>query len=442
MYHVRVCTDHTEHRSQQHPNTPHRIITAVYLFTTMSGCPGNDVLLWPPPPTPSTEGTDVDGNHKEEAETTTGTMDLFSCIHEPGADEEEMTLAPGGLMEIHPSKVVFNSETLYPSCTRQVQKRIVEDLQRSYARTSKGRELAVKEWADENQNRGILRLRLRCKKAKCRLQFQVNWDTQQKHWFITRQCVNLAHTCPPPKTKAKERVGGTSKRRRSSATGKNGGPMNTNNGNHHHVPVSSDDDDKNECVPVGTNMPPPDVVVPNGHPHPQPSISVQSAPHLSRSPIAVVTDVDRAEAELLATDFRQWIPPPPEIPASSSNGVVPLSIVPTLPVSVQSTTATYNEAPQLPPPVLHAPTVASPVAPTVASNAVIQNNNSNEHSIAQPPMHTLSISQAQQQQTLQQQVPPNSHTMVQPSTPPQQEQEQVLSVPLLPRTAMQPTEKA
>ena len=71
-----------------------------------------------------------------------------------------------------------------PTNSREVQRHIVADLQRAYARTSQGRELAVKEWADENQNRGILCLRLRCKKAKCKIQlgkYQQFWSNTARH---------------------------------------------------------------------------------------------------------------------------------------------------------------------------------------------------------------------------------------------------------------------
>ncbi|KAL7566828.1 hypothetical protein ACA910_021329 [Epithemia clementina (nom. ined.)] len=394
----------------------------------------NEVLLWPPPPE-TFEGTSDEStlfnhnnNNNDELANTTPTFDLFACIHTPGAEDDDVQVAPGGgLLEIHPTKVVFdNSSALYPSCTREVQKRIVSDLQRAYARTSQGRELAVKEWADGSQNRGILRLRLRCKKAKCRLQFQVNWETQLKHWFITRQCQNLVHTCPLPKPKSNSGNGNTStngghKRKTSSLNGKNGttknvveppneetshtdlsavvdmngihhrhhhrrddsyysgtvtpeaatssaewndmvvcgndttGNHNHNNYNHHHdaivpppPPITSynvvsnhhhshhhphnhspyhdttsysttnQDAGTSALAPAPSSMPhasvlstvhhdapaPPEVAVSSSEYYVPPAAAAAPVPHV------VVTDADRAEAELLATDLRQWIPPP------------------------------------------------------------------------------------------------------------------------------------
>lgn len=256
----------------------------------------NEVLLWPPPPPHSIEGLPIPPPPDDTDE---DTIDLFAVINAPGCESDKpLRVAKGGL-EIHPSKVVFDSDSLYSSSSRDVQKRIVLDLQRAYARTSGGRELAVKEWADENQNRGILRLRLRCKKAKCKLQFQVNWETTQNHWFITRQCENLVHTCPPPKPSQAAKMtkmnadknadktvvdAGQKKRKSSSAK--------INNGARNHDIKNGLEDNSDQ----GSNS--------DSHVPPASCVTLEPPPENK-----LVTETDHVEAELLAADLRDWIPP-------------------------------------------------------------------------------------------------------------------------------------
>ena len=270
----------------------------------------NETLLWPPPPFDETQQCYLDDQANLEA---ANMLDLFTYMHVPGNDNDAIVQAPGGI-EIQPSKLVFDAVKFYPACTKVVQQRIVKDLQQCYSRTSAGRELAVKEWANENQNRGILRLRLRCKKAPCKLQFQVNWDTQQRHWFISRQCDNLYHTCPLPQPKvAKGKSKSTKTTRRKKATSSS---------------VSTNQRTSSKAISAA---------LPGTIPEDPPFI----------------TDSDRAEAELLADDLKEWIPPSV---VSSSNTT-----------STEQQQELFPHPGALPnhhPPLGHAP---SPMAPPPAS---------------------------------------------------------------------------
>ena len=418
--------------------------------------PTNEILWWPPPSCRPVTTTTPGGEEEEPL------LDLFACIHAPGSDENDIYVTRNGLLEIHPSKVVFDSTRLYPSCSRQVQKRIVADLQECHAQTSGGRELAVKEWADESQNRGILRLRLRCKKAKCRLQFQVNWETQKNHWFITRQCQNLVHTCPLPSsttTNTKAAKEGRKKTTTSTnGTKKRAAPTNgthdsfgSNHNNNpapltetapstmllsppvppatpaapvgiptgvHVVPMNSAATNPVAAVPPTTT---PLLPIPGGGvPQPlQPGLAavapsttttaLTAAPIATTVPLVVVTDADRAEAELLATDLQGWVPPPPTA---------------TLPVPTTTTTQPLPQHPQqsLPQPSFMGTTTTT----TMTDPVVLQQHPPGPASPA--PLQTLSIPSPHhhhphhpQSTVMEQQVPmaqpvSSSNTMAPPPT--------------------------
>jgi len=238
---------------------------------TTPSSPHNEVLLWPKL-----------SDQEKQASTfeTRQELDLFRVINAPGKDEQASVQGPGPV-EIFPSKLVFDSTTLYKDSSKATQEIIVEDLKRCYERTSGGRELAVKEWANENQNRGILRLRLRCKKAQCKLQFQVNWDREQMHWFISRQCENLYHTCPPPKPKAPRNSSRTARTKRK--TGVN--HRNKMNGGSSHPPVAV-------TAAAQSVLSNPSVL---------PGAIPEDPPHMSED--------DKIEKELLVDDLRPWMPP-------------------------------------------------------------------------------------------------------------------------------------
>ena len=419
--------------------------------------PTNEILWWPPPSCRPV--TTAPGGEEEEPP-----LDLFACIHAPGSDDQDIYVTRNGLLEIHPSKVVFDSTRLYPSCSRQVQKRIVADLQESHAQTSGGRELAVKEWADESQNRGILRLRLRCKKAKCRLQFQVNWETQKNHWFITRQCQNLVHTCPLPSSTTNTKAAKEGRKKTTTSTNgtkKRAAPTNGTHesfgSNNHNNPapltetapstmvLSPPVPPATPAVPVGiptgvhvvpmnsaaTNpvaaAPPtttPLVPMPGGGvPQPlQPGLAAV-APSTSTTvattapianttvPLVVVTDADRAEAELLATDLQGWVPPPPPatLPTTTTTQPLPQQSLPQPSFMGTTTTTTTTTTAMTDPVVLQHPPEPASAAPLQTLSIPSPHHHHHHHV---PP--STGMEQAPMAQPVP--IPSSSNTMAPPPT--------------------------
>ena len=100
---------------------------------------------------------------------------------------------------------IFDKER-YPDCDRATQHKLADDIQA--ACREQGHCISVKEWADKNQHRGTLRLRLRCRSSQCRFQFQLNWDSRAEWWFISRRrCGTFVHTCQPVDASQKRRLG-------------------------------------------------------------------------------------------------------------------------------------------------------------------------------------------------------------------------------------------
>lgn len=98
-------------------------------------------------------------------------------------------------LTLRADRVIMDRER-YSDCERMTQHKLSDDIQASCR--EQGHVISVKEWADKNQHRGTLRLRLRCRSSACRFQFQLNWDSKAGFWYISRRrCGTFSHTCQP-----------------------------------------------------------------------------------------------------------------------------------------------------------------------------------------------------------------------------------------------------
>jgi hypothetical protein len=137
-------------------------------------------ILWPPP------DVQYDGER----------VDLLKLIPPNRFDDysapcSEHKVVPG--VTIRADRVILESSR-YPDCNRSTQRILSDDIQACCH--EQGHTLSVKEWADQNQHRGTLRLRLRCRNSRCRFQFQLNWDSKNSVWYISRRrCGTFLHTC-------------------------------------------------------------------------------------------------------------------------------------------------------------------------------------------------------------------------------------------------------
>jgi hypothetical protein len=119
--------------------------------------------------------------------------------------ERDLYFEQGGL-KILPDKIIFD-KTIYTDHSRDTQKLLALHLQLSCQEQQQQQQqqgcvhyryppISVKEWANSSQQRDTLRLRLRCRNAKCSFQFQINWDCRAEHWYISRRrCGNFEHSC-------------------------------------------------------------------------------------------------------------------------------------------------------------------------------------------------------------------------------------------------------
>lgn len=137
-------------------------------------------ILWPPP------DVQYDGER----------VDLLklippNCFDDLSAPSAEHQVVAG--VTILADRVILESSR-YPDCSRSTQRILSDDIQACCR--EQGHTLSVKEWADQNQHRGTLRLRLRCRSSMCRFQFQLNWDSKNSGWYISRRrCGTFLHTC-------------------------------------------------------------------------------------------------------------------------------------------------------------------------------------------------------------------------------------------------------
>lgn len=147
-------------------------------------------LLWPPP---IDDHLSKQGNGNEETER----VDLLGLIPPNSFDDysvpnREQKVAG---VTLRADRVIMDRER-YPDCDRSTQHKLSDDIQASCR--EQGYCISVKEWADKNQHRGTLRLRLRCRSSACRFQFQLNWDSKVGFWYISRRrCGTFVHTCKP-----------------------------------------------------------------------------------------------------------------------------------------------------------------------------------------------------------------------------------------------------
>lgn len=143
------------------------------------------MLLWPPP---TVSGFDQDQR-----------VDLLGLVPPNRFDDlcgVDAHCLAGGVV-LRADRVILPRER-YPDAERATQHKLSDDLQA--ACREQGHVLSVKEWADKNQHRGTLRLRLRCRSSSCRFQFQLNWDSKAGFWYISRRrCGTFVHTCAPHK---------------------------------------------------------------------------------------------------------------------------------------------------------------------------------------------------------------------------------------------------
>ena len=141
------------------------------------------MILWPPPT--------VAGFDKDQR------IDLLELVPPNRYDDfslpnREQQIAG---VTLRADRVIMDRER-YPDCERATQHRLSDDIQASCR--EQGHCMSVKEWADKNQHRGTLRLRLRCRSSACRFQFQLNWDSKAGFWYISRRrCGTFVHTCVP-----------------------------------------------------------------------------------------------------------------------------------------------------------------------------------------------------------------------------------------------------
>lgn len=147
-------------------------------------------LLWPPP----LEDTLAKANAEQ-----TERVDLLGLIPPNRFDDYSV---PNREQEVagvilRADRVIMDRVT-YPDCDRSTQHKLSDHIQASCR--EQGYCISVKEWADKNQHRGTLRLRLRCRSSACRFQFQLNWDSKAGFWYISRRrCGTFVHTCKPVK---------------------------------------------------------------------------------------------------------------------------------------------------------------------------------------------------------------------------------------------------
>ena len=130
------------------------------------------MLLWPPP----TCLDKYDGQR----------VDLLALIPPNRFDElnlpnREQQVAG---LTLRADRVIMDRER-YSDYERMTQHKLSDDIQASCR--EQGHVISVKEWADKNQHRGTLRLRLRCRSSACRFQFQLNWDSKAGFWYISRR---------------------------------------------------------------------------------------------------------------------------------------------------------------------------------------------------------------------------------------------------------------
>mmetsp|Transcript_2871 Transcript_2871/g.5578 ORF Transcript_2871/g.5578 Transcript_2871/m.5578 type:complete len:342 (-) Transcript_2871:198-1223(-) len=141
------------------------------------------LILWPPPT--------VAGFDKDQR------VDLLELVPPNRFDDfslpnREQQIAG---VTLRADRVIMDRER-YPDCERATQHKLSDDIQASCR--EQGHCMSVKEWADKNQHRGTLRLRLRCRSSACRFQFQLNWDSKAQFWYISRRrCGTFVHTCVP-----------------------------------------------------------------------------------------------------------------------------------------------------------------------------------------------------------------------------------------------------
>lgn len=143
------------------------------------------LLLWPPP----TCENKYDGQR----------VDLLGLIPPNRFDDFSVPNREHQIagVTLRADRVIMDRER-YPDCERSTQHKLSDDIQASCR--EQGHCISVKEWADKNQHRGTLRLRLRCRSSACRFQFQLNWDSKASVWYISRRrCGTFVHTCQPVK---------------------------------------------------------------------------------------------------------------------------------------------------------------------------------------------------------------------------------------------------
>ena len=149
----------------------------------MTSPSSSSTLLWPPP----TCEEKYDGQR----------VDLLAlippnCFDDLNLPNREQQVAG---LTLRADRVIMDRHR-YPDCERMTQHKLSDDIQASCR--EQGHVISVKEWADKNQHRGTLRLRLRCRSSACRFQFQLNWDSKSGFWYISRRrCGTFVHTCQP-----------------------------------------------------------------------------------------------------------------------------------------------------------------------------------------------------------------------------------------------------
>lgn len=137
------------------------------------------MLLWPPPTL----------NYNGER------VDLLALIPPNKFDDFSLPNREQHIagLTLRGDRIIMDGQR-YPDCERDTQHKLSDDIQASCR--EQGHCISVKEWADKNQHRGTLRLRLRCRHAACRFQFQLNWDSKLEVWYISRRrCGTFVHTC-------------------------------------------------------------------------------------------------------------------------------------------------------------------------------------------------------------------------------------------------------
>lgn len=150
-------------------------------MTTATPSSSSSILLWPPPTC-----TEVQQQPR---------VDLLALIPPNQWDDANLPNREQHVADLilRPDRVIMD-RVRYSDCERQTQHKLSDDIQASCR--EQGHLMSVKEWADKNQNRGTLRLRLRCRSQACRFQFQLNWDSKAEFWYISRRrCGNFEHTC-------------------------------------------------------------------------------------------------------------------------------------------------------------------------------------------------------------------------------------------------------